>query len=434
MQLMLCYSSIDSAVAEEKNMISKFLCKHSTRVIWIILLFFIMVNSTSKAMAKDVTASSGSATDIQKAIDSVYASGGGTVYIKPGTFPHNGAAIKVKDGVSLMGAGQDKTILTNANIRYRGSNSSPFRVSGLRLSNRSYLEIRSCSNFRVDHITVESASGAAISIQESFSGLIDHCAVRVTGSFYGIVISQGYKQYYPADWKPNANQLLGQSTAIFIEDCDFYGCHHAIVGHGNAHYVARYNSFQNGNSHQIDAHGPGYGPPCGTRLVEVYNNVFNYSPEYTWKAFAIRGGDAVIFNNVIKDYDNGILLCLETRSEGPYPVPMQVRNAWIWDNTFINLGKNNEKRCPGDWEAGSPHCNEVLVWDIADDLKMESKNYIRENREYYLRKPTQEQDGFTYKPYTYPHPLQSVMPKPESDLEAPKNFRLSRINGLLYPK
>ena len=91
-------------------MISKFLCKDSTRVIWVILFFLIMVNSTSKAMAKDVTAASGSASDIQIAIDSAYASGGGTVYIQPGTTHHNGVAIKVKDGVSLIGAGQDKTI------------------------------------------------------------------------------------------------------------------------------------------------------------------------------------------------------------------------------------------------------------------------------------------------------------------------------------
>ena len=36
---------------------------------------------------------------------------------------------------------------------------------------------------------------------------------------------------------------------------------------------------------------------------------------------------------------------------------------------------------------------------------MDPDEYIKENRDYFLRKPGKNEDGFEYVPYTYPHPL-----------------------------
>lgn len=141
---------------------------------------------------------------------------------------------------------------------------------------------------------------------------------------------------------------------------------------------------------------PGYGPPCGTRLVEVYNNVFNESPASRWKAVGIRGGAAFIFNNTFNDYDNGILFTIN----GDDP-RMYVQDSYVWNNSYYNLGKGHEENCPGNWEAGNVHCNEVFV-----DMNGAESVY-NEGDEFFLRAPSMDRDGFTYTPYIYPHPLVS---------------------------
>jgi len=353
-----------------------------------------------------VTANSCAVSDIQNAVDAVKAAGDGVVNIPAGVCDHANQALHLLDGIEIFGAGQGQTLIHNANIRAdcrSGGLTGGLRFSGMELPGSSYLELRGCTNFRIDHITIEATSGSAMSVQESHASVIDHSIVKVNGPYYGIVITQGYAETYPEYWVSETYQLLGDSTAIFIEDNEFYGAQHAIVGHGNAHYVARYNHFIGQSGHVIDAHGPGYGPPCGTRLVEAYNNVFD-SPIVNWKAFGIRGGSAVIFNNELIDFDNGALLTLESRAD-EYAPEMRLHDTWIWGNTFYNLGKDYESQCPGNYLGGTPHCNEVFVWNINVHAGLDSLTEIQENREFFLRAPNLQQDGFTYIPYIYPHPL-----------------------------
>lgn len=356
-----------------------------------------------------IHADSCSADDIQTAADAIEALEGGIVYIPAEECTHT-KIIKISDGVSLIGAGQGQTIIYNANIkistRFYGFLDKSFRISGMSLLGDSHLSIDRASGFRIDNITIETAGGSAIGISRSHSAVIDHCTISVTKGYYGISINGNPDHVFPDDWVFDTSELLGQSTAIFIENCDFYGANHGTVGHANAHYVLRYNTFtDNYGSWRVDAHGPGYtNPPdgLGTRLVEVYENVFNYSTHgHNKRAIGIRGGSAVIFNNTINDLENGIMLTLESRAH-LYPEEERVHDVWIWNNDFEPL----DAPCTCDWESGVDGCCEVMVWDVNENPVLgDSKDYIREGYEYFLREPSLEQDGFDYTHYLYPHPL-----------------------------
>ena len=61
----------------------------------------------------------------------------------------------------------------------------------------------------------------------------------------------------------------------------------------------------------------------------------------------------------------------------------QVRQMWIWDNTFTDVSNGDA----------------VLLYSN------DAENMILEDRDYFRRAPNAAQDGFAYVPYVYPHPL-----------------------------
>jgi hypothetical protein len=245
-----------------------------------------------------------------------------------------------------------------------------------------------CHDFRVDHCTIESAGGSAIGVSRSHSCVIDRCKIKVKGSFYGIAMS-GSRD--PDHW-PEISEVLGKPTAVFIEDCDFEGgkSYHATVGHGAIHYVLRHCILRGPRCSLVDAHGPGYGPPRGTRCIEVYEN--RLSCEGT--GLGLRGGGGVVFGNTISA-KMGMTLVLESRSRGPYPVRDQIHDLWIWENTFTGLR-------PGEQDG-------VLVTSWGGTGDLDPKQYIQQGRDYFLRRPTEKLDGFDYEPYVYPHPLTRIL-------------------------
>jgi len=334
----------------------------------------------TQAHALEVIARSGSTDDIQAAADQVEAAGGGTVYIPAGKYTFTGE-VKSSDGINFIGKGQEGTILSGGKIdidtRYYGKLDKPFRISDISFVNGGSLRIDSCHDFRVDHVTVEADGGTAVSIVRSHRGVIDHCKVTQSGEYYGIYIIGD-----DVTWEEDISKLLGSAEAIFIEDCTFDKIGHCVDGTAGGHYVFRYNVLTNSYSAAVDAHGPGYGADLGTRAVEIYNNLIDKT---NLGGIGIRGGGGVIFNNRLQE--KHIDLVLEGDSEGPYPVPMQIHDLWIWGNTFEGVPEEEQIH--------------VTSWSGQEEL---AKECIQENRDYFLRAPTQELDGFTYTPYTYPHP------------------------------
>lgn len=353
-----------------------------------------------------IVAASCALEDLQAAADAVEASGGGALCVPSGTCTHAGA-LKLSDGVSLYGAGEGETILVDADLRvepaFYGDLGLPFRITGFRLEGASRLSVRGADGFRLDHLTMEaSGSDTVIAVSESRRGLLDHLTITGAGGEVCIAVSQGY-DVTAADWVADVRTLLGSGEAIVVEDSLLQGCGKALHGSGHAQLVFRHNTVRGSEQGDVHLAGPGHGPPCGARLAEIHENLFE-DRWGLWSSHSLQGGAALVYRNTFRDYDNGIGLHLDTQAQD-FPAEMRPRDVWIWENTFPNLGAGHADACPGDWQAGVAHCNEVWVWDITDHPGLTSAAEIQLDRDYFLRPPTLADDGVDYAPLPYPHPF-----------------------------
>jgi len=336
----------------------------------------------TQANALELTAKSGSATDIQAAIDKVKAAGGGIVHIPEGEFDTNGV-IKFAAGISIIGAGKEKTILRKAvfsivgqHYGYVGDGSS--RVSGLSFLNgfeeqSSNFTFRGCSIFRMDHCYIEGKFSTMITVSENrFGALFDHCEFDVYTS-YGIYI------FGKNVWEEDIEKLLGsREDTTFIEDCTFRGFYdHPVDARQGVHYVLRHCAFDmEPNSGPIEGHGPINDGTHGTRCMEIYNNTIEVNGYSTSAGILYRSGGGVVFGNTIRNKQWGIAMAIENSPYNwphIYPVYEQVHDLWIWNNVYQ-----------------VSEASITTVWN--------SEDMIQENRDYFLyAKPG-------YAPYTYPHP------------------------------
>ncbi len=350
--------------------------------------------------------------DIEAAIATIRNLGGGTVILPEGEVDHGGARLALTAGIQIIGQGVEKTRILNANIYLDSRNGNDLghltRLSGVYLGETSTIEFREVENFRIDHIHLERTGGQGVILRDSTRGVIDNSYFDTTN--YGIMVTT--MGNLADDWNADTQAVLQQTTAgdsIFIENCEFINYHHALVGHNNGRYVARYNTFHGGNrgnqpSHPIDAHGDFYAGDMGTRLIEVYNNLISASDNtlgQAWKAIAVRGGAAIIFNNTYQDWRNGVVLTLDSHNdENDTPENRQTwpKDIWIWDNTY-QMDVLNENH----WESYVFRTN-----DMNGHGYLNSFEEIIENEQFFLRAPNLSDDGFEYNPYTYPHPIRSL--------------------------
>jgi hypothetical protein len=348
-----------------------------------------IIKSTGQISANTIVARSGSPQDIQAAVDSMAAAGVGTVYVPSGVFNWNGESVYIPAGVSVIGAGQNNTILQQAksapfpdmfSIEGTGQSGRPVRISGITFKGKVTgddnvagvaIYVENVIDYRIDHCDFIDFPNVAIVVMGNSGcrGVIDHCNIKclykdtIGGSWgYGVVVSS--VNYW--DWDDDITHFLGKYETIptlfpiaYIEDCYFYKCRHAVASNQLGWYVFRYNTvYQEWNS-AVDVHGSSP-TGAGGRGGEVYNN-YIIAPI----GVGFRGGSGVIFNNT-----GGSPIWVMKDIEG---TPLRPLNKlWIWSND-----------------------GEFVNYD----------GYYKENVNYFLRAPNQQQDGFTYTPYPYPHPL-----------------------------
>ena len=154
---------------------------------------------------------------------------------------------------------------------------------------------------------------------------------------YGVAIN-GYE--FPGDTSPIT---FGTDENLFVEDNQFGsetglpGTRHNIASNNGSRYVFRYNTLRNNyfNAASIDSHGRASWP-TSSRSYEIYkNDLRNPNPPFTnFQGTGIRGGDGVIWGNVLNDVN----IAMNFKHEAHLPSPDY--EAWVWDNvsnanTFI---------------------------------------------------------------------------------------------------
>jgi hypothetical protein len=343
----------------------------------------------------------GNGDDLQKLIAT--ARPAATVKIPAGCYSVE-KSIEIPPGLTVLGAGVEKTIIYRHPGKCLNSKGQIFLIKGqkgsdtagtTRISGIAFVGItapddkgwdygvnlRNVLDFRLDNCFFDRFGFAGVSAAGKSRGVIDHClfvdnfkkAINNVG--YGVVVMG--ENVWPKKCVP------GSADAVFIEDCQLIGSRHAVASNAGAHYVFRHNLIQgNVNSQAIDAHGMGYGSKCGTRMIEVYRNRIE-KPGDRRMAMMIRGGDGLIFENTIKGYKQAIVLCLEfgtpPKLKKSYPARDQIRDMWAWKNT----------------SNGRP---------VRPTIFHNAKNFIKLDRDYHLK----PRPG--YQPYTYPHPLTKARP------------------------
>ncbi|MBN1887848.1 MAG: G8 domain-containing protein [Thermoflexales bacterium] len=363
--------------------------------------------------------------DIQTAVNTLRPIGGGTIYLPEcdaqflttvGSIPAN----ELSGRINIMGQGVGKTILrsdgsTFFDINHWGRYNAGFRISGISFyglppESGSYtsggIQINGVVDFRIDHCYFERIQyNINVRSPEGFPqsrGVVDHCIfdAKDRSTVYGV--------YDTRVWE--ADMKLGSGEAIFIEDCTLIRMGHPGASFDGGHYVLRNSVIT--NSVKIDAHGPGFG--CcdrGARATEVYGNYIDSGqlPVNTaWAAIGLRAGGGVIFNNTIKRYSHYAMFTSDTQgynvTAGVYPTLDQPHDVWLWDNTLIDMIDPKYDPTHPDYEDNTSNPDRSVVSGI---LLYSNKSgiLIQKDRDFFVRAPSQEQDGFTYRPYTYPHPL-----------------------------
>jgi hypothetical protein len=377
-----------------------------------------------------VLANSGSAKDIQIAVDEAFAQGIQNVIIPGGVFNFVEAGepwmtVEIPAGVNIFGALTDrdaygqvvewKTILVMPyevtegyhTSFFKTSANQNFRFSDIKLvgyreidpnSDTRYfgIEVFHCKDFRVDHSSFRNLAGCGVEAIGS-CGVVDHDRfVNSVGHvedaynnctvWYGVNVSRGSEIQ---DWEADVTKVFGHYTGytVFVEDCYFEKWRHCTVGNYGAHVVTRHNKVKDVFAYAvIDAHGYGYikgdgTVSRGTRAMEIYDNQF-LNPIQWANAIWIRGGAAIIFNNVAEGFSQFLFMSQEASDEVP---ECQVHDVWIWNN---NIGDATVSEWHGD------------------------KNPIVENADYFRHAP----GTFDYVPYQYPHPLTELTPTLPIDL------------------
>jgi hypothetical protein len=270
--------------------------------------------------------------------------------------------------------------------------------------------------FRIDHCYLDSCSGADI-ITQGCKGVIDHCGIEQTYSEanpslwswgYGITpfgdSQRGQQNPGNGYWVYNLSDVLGKydwqdeqilvtdpqnpdynrsltpvlktvpytAGPVYIEDCWFRSCRHAISAAQYGYYVVRYCTFYEGLSGgmgDIDLHGTGY--PSG-RAVEAYNNTI-----YGGIGFHMRGGGGVAVNNTFIGVAGAFQLDTDGYDLSHPNFPTYLNDFWIWNNAI----------------SGS--------WGYASSEIVKGVNYFTDSPT--PSSPAPPRPG--YVPLTYPFPL-----------------------------
>ena len=393
-----------------------------------------------------VTAASGSAENIQTAVNQVAAAGGGVVHVLAGdwdfdtntskTFGGGYCGVLIPGGVSVVGAGENSTILRataetapdttgiQKSIMFcvdgRQNYPLPVRISGIKFkgyvdysktcrdgtrcdeyadepewSGTAGLRTEAAVNFRIDHCTFEDFTSTSISIVRGGSsiyecrGVIDHCTFYSPYKEYIDRVRWGYgiitTGIGASQWTDPGTVYgkYGDGVSVtYIEDCYFKDSRHHTDSNSAGYYVIRHSTIKKTIPETYGGVNSHEGNP-GSFLMEVYENIMEDEPVTD----PTRFGEAYV---------------------GRYmgnPVCFRGGRGVVWGNTFrshreaINIMHYDESSVDPTYQP-----QDIYIWsntytDVQNVIGTNDPDNVVENVTYFLY----EKPGYT--PFVYPHPL-----------------------------
>lgn len=300
----------------------------------IVLLLFLLAPSLSfaagtcgeagKTGTSPYTADSCSYADVNGCIGAVEAES--TVYVPAGTETW-GSRLMFSNGVNLIGAGIDTTVITGKiGFDLTVADNEAVRVSGFTFNQNdcdviivfqstepSAVGNNKLTKLRIDHCkltgTCTDSTGPLVRMGMGSFGVIDNCQLYT--KFYAFRSTYGgysndpwtYWAYYPG---MQAYDQFGQGDNMYVEDCTFVfsgtGDDVIISSQDSLRWALRYNDFtmNNVSYHFMDMHGNQGGGTSGMYAVqgaEVYGNDFQAGSISGGGFLDNRGGQATVHHN-----------------------------------------------------------------------------------------------------------------------------------------
>ncbi len=325
---------------------------------------------------------------VQNAIDS---GANSVVTIPAGTCNWGDNELVLPGGISLKGSGKDTTVLRSSSsandslITIDCSNGKTARFSDMTLIGKGNPAIWDGG------LLFKGGCSDLVVFNSRFSDFV-YYGVAVRGDSQGVIYRNDFLNNYRAGQTGGATGYgvvvygngtwpsleLGTANAVFVEDNYFSGNRHNIASNNGSRYVFRYNRAIATSTVRdfpmVDAHGLG-SSTRGSRSWEIYNNTFSTDLAANEKARAvtlIRGGDGVVFNNMVTNplTIRSMIELSALEAAPPYPSKDQMRSGYFWNNSL-----------------------DLLVNEVPSNFVL--------GRDYFLT----ARPG--YIPYVYPHPLRS---------------------------
>ena len=391
-----------------------------------------------------VYAESGSVDDIQDAVDTVEAAGGGTVYVPSGTYDFEAEGEYRVDidvpanGIEIIGAGIDQTVLempiddsavNTKMFKVNGESEEQIRISGITFKGRPNWQtsptgdtgifLETCTDFRVDHCSFWYMGAHGVAVVDSdvmyghsggdidlvSQGLVDNCEFHIIykpactaasrGWGYGVFVARSshYLWTVPNLYPNDPWTMFGQYYKnTYIEDCYFEGCRHAVTGNFAGAYVLRYSTIEDQGMYSAVTTGhPVRELTLGMLTQEIYSVTVRNTGTYTSKhiGFNIEGGSALIYNNNIENIVDSVLVVGTSEHINPEFYPLgDIHEVYFWNNNII--GSNT-----------SPQIN-----NNAGGIPVEGTDYWTDLTGSYTTAQVQALvDARNYSPFQYPHPL-----------------------------
>lgn len=196
---------------------------------------------------------------------------------------------------------------------------------------RTAINFEGAKDFIIHHCTFDNFPDAAVGGYDN-RGLIHHCDVDNTYKIeYGGVWAYGFSflAHNLSSWNSDIYAYLGKYASlpfvVYVEDCTFKRCRHAVAANQAQWIVVRHCTFDFPvpmNFAPVDVHPYGRG-------IELYDCVIRGMGVGS-QAIWIRGGGGVMFNNTIIDNSVGV----QVRSEVPDNIP---KDFWVGSNEYINV-------------------------------------------------------------------------------------------------